>query len=61
MTKLLLVDDEQDNLLLFKDVLNEVGFIVDAYYDPVQALLSFKLDYYDLLILDYIMPRINGL
>ena len=61
MTRLLLVDDEKDNLLLFKDILNDVGFVVDAYYDPVQALLAFEPKYYDLLIFDYLMPKLNGI
>ena len=33
-----------------KDILNEV---LGTYYDPVQALLEFKPNYYDLLIFDY--------
>src|SRR6476619_4112594 len=61
LTRLLLVDDEKDNLLLFKDILNDVGFVVDAYYDPVQALLAFEPKYYDLLIFDYLMPKLNGI
>ena len=61
LTRLLLVDDEKDNLTLFKDILTGCGFVVDTYYDPVQALLAFKPDYYDLLILDYLMPQLNGI
>jgi len=33
-----------------KDILNEV---LGTHYDPVQALLEFKPNYYDLLIFDY--------
>ena len=47
--------------MLFKDILNDFGFVVDTYYDPVLALLAFKPDYYDLLILDYLMPQLNGI
>ena len=47
--------------MLFKDILNDLGFVVDTYYDPVQALLAFKPNYYDLLILDYLMPQLNGI
>jgi len=61
LIRLLLVDDEKDNLLLFKDILNDVGFVVDAYYDHVQALLEYKPNDYDLLILDYLMPQLNGI
>ena len=44
-----------------KDILTGCGFVVDTYYDPVQALLAFKPNYYDLLILDYLMPQLNGI
>ena len=47
--------------MLFKDILNDFGFVVDTYYDPVQALIAFKPNYYNLLILDYLMPHLNGI
>jgi CheY-like chemotaxis protein len=56
----LLVDDDEDNLALFNDVLNNLGFVADAYSDPVRALREFKANRYDLLILDYFMP-LDGL
>jgi CheY-like chemotaxis protein len=56
----LLVDDDEDNLALFNEVLNNLGFVVDAYSDPVRALREFKANSYDLLVLDYFMP-LDGL
>jgi CheY-like chemotaxis protein len=56
----LLVDDDEDNLALFNEVLNNLGFVVDAYSDPVRALREFKANRYDLLVLDYFMP-LDGL
>jgi CheY-like chemotaxis protein len=56
----LLVDDDEDNLALFNEVLKNLGFVVDAYSDPVRALREFKANRYDLLILDYFMP-LDGL
>jgi CheY-like chemotaxis protein len=60
LTRVLLVDDDEDNLALFNEVLNNMGFVVDAYSDPVRALREFKANRYDLLILDYFMP-LDGL
>jgi CheY-like chemotaxis protein len=60
LTRVLLVDDDEDNLVLFNEVLNNLGFVVDAYSDPVRALREFKANRYDLLILDYFMP-LDGL
>jgi DNA-binding response OmpR family regulator len=61
VTQVLLVDDDEDNLELFKLILEHNGYGVDAYPDPVKALLEFKPNYYDILILDYVMTAINGM
>ena len=60
MTRVLVVDDDEDNLNLFTIVLENVGFKVNSYSDPVQVLKEFKTSYHDLLILDYLMPSLNG-
>ena len=61
MTRILVVDDDKDNLDLFTIVLEHVGFKVNSYSDPVKALEEFRPNNYDLLILDYLMPSFNGL
>ena len=61
MTRILLVEDDSDNLKLFTLILENDGFDVDAYVDPDNAWLEFRSCYYDLLILDYRMPNLNGL
>ena len=58
--KILLVDDEPDVTITFKAILQDVGFIVDAFEDPLIALSKFKPHYYDLVILDIKMPKMNG-
>jgi DNA-binding response OmpR family regulator len=40
--------------------LEEGGFEVISFIDPILALQSFKPYYYDLIILDIKMPRLNG-
>ena len=61
MTRILLVDDDEDHIRLFTLVLEDAGYSVDAYTDPVKALLKFRTNYYDLAVLDYSMPNLNGL
>ena len=61
MPRILLVDDDEDHLRLFTMILEDGGYSVDAYTDPVAALLKFRPNYYDLAVLDYIMPDLNGL
>jgi two-component system, OmpR family, response regulator ChvI len=58
--KILLVDDEHDITVTFKAILQDAGFIVDVYEDPLIALSNFKQHSYDLVILDIKMPRMNG-
>ena len=60
--KILVVDDEPDNTSVFSMGLEDGGFEVDAFIDPILALSKFKSGNkkYDLLILDIKMPDING-
>jgi DNA-binding response OmpR family regulator len=56
----LIVDDEPDIGLVLKMVLENNGYIVDYYYNPIIALDEFKSNFYDLLVLDIRMPYMNG-
>jgi DNA-binding response OmpR family regulator len=56
----LVIDDELDICIMLKVVLEQNGFIVEDYYNPILALDEFKSNFYDLIILDVQMPEING-
>ena len=56
----MVVDDEDDIILELRVVLEDNGFKVDSFNDPLLALENFKPDSYDLLILDIKMPKMNG-
>jgi DNA-binding response OmpR family regulator len=58
--RILIVDDENDINLLFKMVLEDNGFKVDTFNDPLVALENFTAGAYDLLLLDMLMPKMNG-
>jgi CheY-like chemotaxis protein len=58
--RILLVDDEPDITMAISIVLETDGFKVDSFNDPVLALSSFRSRYYDLVILDIKMPKMNG-
>jgi DNA-binding NtrC family response regulator len=60
MTKILIVDDDADITLAFKKGLENDGFEVDVFNDPLQALLNFKASNYDILLLDIRMPKMSG-
>lgn len=59
--RILVVDDETDVMLTLKVCLEEYGFMVDGFNDPIPALKNFKAEMYDLLLLDIKMPEMNGL
>jgi CheY-like chemotaxis protein len=58
--KILVVDDEPDITLTLLIILQEGGYEVVSFNDPLLALQSFKPLYYDLMILDIKMPKMNG-
>jgi DNA-binding NtrC family response regulator len=58
--KILIVNDESDLTFSFREILENAGFNVDVFNDSVQALKNFKPGFYDLVILDIVMPEIDG-
>ena len=57
---IMVVDDEADVISMLEIVLEDNGFEVDTFVDPIVALKSYRTDVYDLLILDIKMPRMDG-
>jgi CheY-like chemotaxis protein len=45
---------------MLKIILEQCGYSIDIYNDPIEALGNFKADYYDLILLDIRMPQMNG-
>jgi CheY-like chemotaxis protein len=66
--RILIVDDNPDIACTFKKAFeeadrisgNKISFHVNAYTDPLVALSEFKPDFYDLLLIDIGMPKMNG-
>jgi two-component system, OmpR family, response regulator ChvI len=58
--RILLVDDESDVTTALTFALEDYGFEVDSYNNPLAALSDFKSNYYDLAILDIKMPEMDG-
>jgi DNA-binding response OmpR family regulator len=58
--KILLVDDEPDITYTIKNLLEENGFKVDEFNDPILALNNYKVNFYDLVILDIKLPKMDG-
>ena len=66
--RILILDDNPDITYTFKKAFeeanriggDETSFHVNAYNDPFVALSEFKPDFYDLLLIDIDMPKMNG-
>jgi CheY-like chemotaxis protein len=58
--KILLVDDELDVIYAIKNILEDNGFQIDSFNDPILALKSYRMNFYDLVILDIKMPKMDG-
>ena len=60
MTKILIVDDEQDIAQLISDVLKDEGFDTVIKNDGYAAIEEVKNNHFDLILLDIMMPNISG-
>jgi DNA-binding NtrC family response regulator len=58
--RILVVDDEENIAKLFKLALEQAGFIVDMFDDPLKSLSHYRAGVYDSLLLDIRMPQLNG-
>lgn len=59
--KLLLIEDDKEISEMLKDFLRTENFEVDIAFDGEQACQTFQNENYDLVILDLMLPKLNGL
>ncbi|CAH8206212.1 heavy metal response regulator transcription factor [Vibrio aestuarianus] len=58
--KLLIVEDEPKTGSYLKKGFTESGYVVDLAYDGVDGLYQATTNHYDLIILDIMLPKLNG-
>lgn len=58
--KILVVDDEAGTLKLMESILKRNNLIPVCYSSALDALKSFEVGEYDLILSDYYMPGLNG-
>ncbi len=61
MKKILLVDDEESIQLLYQEEFEDEGYTVIAALNGEEALVKYKEEKPDLVILDIQMPGMNGI
>ena len=58
--KILLADDDEDYLLMTESFLRQIGYNVDCVSDGKQAVEKLSSGDYQIALLDYFMPGLNG-
>ena len=58
--KILIVDDEDDVVMILQDHLEKKGYEVVVASDGLEAINKVKTEKPDLMILDVMMPKVDG-
>lgn len=61
MKQILIIEDDEFNCLVYKEILTNDFTIIDFAFDGQEGLDKFKEKAYDLLLVDIGLPKINGL
>ncbi|WP_371376133.1 response regulator [Sporomusa aerivorans] len=56
----LLIDDDEGSLLGMKFAIEMMGYCCDDYLCPVEAVAKYLPERYDVAVIDYQMPGLNG-
>lgn len=59
--RILVVDDDEIAQMVLRELLSREGYAVDVAWDAEMAMKAQKTVGYDLLLLDYMLPGLNGL
>jgi DNA-binding response OmpR family regulator len=61
MSKVLLIEDELSLRELYCEVLTDAGYVVESIGDGAQALEQIRCGEWDVLLLDIMLPKLDGL
>lgn len=61
MKKILVIDDDQYIRDLYQELLTESSYAVEVAVDGQEALIKAREGGYDLILLDAMMPKVDGL
>lgn len=59
--KILLVEDDRDIVDMVRKYLAKEGFIITAAYDGEEGIEAFHKETFDLLLVDLMMPKLDGM
>lgn len=58
--KIIIIDDNDINRIIFKEILSPFGLVIETYSSPIAAYKEMVAKKYDIAIVDYNMPEMNG-
>ena len=58
--KILIIDEDVNMMEILSSVLNNYGHTVKTFTEPISAIQELKENYYDILIVNYLMSPVNG-
>ncbi len=61
MAKILIVEDEKDLATLIGNWLKREHHLVEIVYDGVAALEQLRFSSFDVIILDWMLPKLSGI
>jgi CheY-like chemotaxis protein len=56
----LIVDDDEPIRVMLEAIVRQQGFVVDTARDGEEAIAKLQKGLYDVILLDLMMPRVNG-
>ncbi len=59
--RLISIDDTRNNLLMIEALSERLGVQVWSYLDPLEALEVLRFESFDIVVVDYMMPKVDGL
>lgn len=59
--KIISIDDNKTNLLIIESYAKMLSLEIDSFLNPLEAIEACKKKEYDLVIVDYMMPEMDGL
>lgn len=59
--KIISIDDNRTNLLIIESYAKMLSLEIDSFLNPLEALEATKNKEYDLVVVDYMMPEMDGL
>lgn len=60
MEKILIVEDDESIHYVIKELLHKQGFLTRSAYSGTEALLLLERESFDLILLDLMLPAVNG-